>query len=90
MNSESRSELFMESLWSSLLAASGIFLLLYALYRVARWARTRAKGAYALGALIVPLGAAGNVADPDFRIVHEAQQLKKREEDDAGDPVDDE
>lgn len=58
----------------------------YVLYRVVRWARTRAKGAYALGAVLLPLGAFGNVSDPDNRIVQEAKELKKREEDNAGDP----
>jgi hypothetical protein len=57
----------------------------YVLYRVARWARKRKKGAYALGAGLLLFGL-GNVTDPENRIVQEAKQLKKREEDDAGDP----
>lgn len=59
---------------------------IYVLYRVARWARKRAKGAYVLGAVLAPFIAPGNVTDPDGRIVHQAKQHKKREEDDAGDP----
>jgi hypothetical protein len=39
-----------------------------------------------LGAVLTPLGAAGHVVDPDFRVVNEAQQTKKRDEDDPGDP----
>ena len=76
----------MSSFLSSALAAIAVVVIPYLLYRLARWARARPTGAYVLGAVIVPLGAAGNVVDPDFRIVNEAQQLKKREEDDAGDP----
>ncbi len=43
-----------------------------------------------LGAVLVPLGAVGNVGDPDFQIVNEAKQHKKREEDNPGDPPNDE
>lgn len=69
----------------------GVFLLVvFALYRLVRWARTRAKGAYVLGAALAPFVGVGNVSDPDFRIVNEAKQLKKREEDDPGDPPSDE
>ena len=71
---------------ASLVAAIAVVLFPYLLYRVARWARAQSKGAYVLGIALAPFGAAGNVADPDFRIVNEAQQNKKREEDDAGDP----
>jgi hypothetical protein len=62
---------------------------LYGLYRLVLWARTRARGAYVLGAALSPFMAAGNVSDPDFRIVNEAKQLKKREEDNPGDPPSD-
>ncbi len=67
-----------------------IALFLYALYRIAVWAWKRARGAYVLGAVLVPLGAVGNVGDPDFQIVNEAKQHKKREEDNPGDPPNDE
>jgi len=78
------------SVVASLLAAVAVVLVPYVLYRAARWARTRPKGAYVLGVALAPFAAAGNVVDPDFRIVNEANQTKKREEDDAGDPPNDE
>ena len=56
------------------------------LYRVVVWARRRSKGAYVIAAALAPLIALGKVTDPDFRVVQEAKQLKKREEDDSGDP----
>ena len=67
-------------------AIGALVLVAYALYRLVKWARRRAKGAYVLGAALAPFFGFGNVSDPDFRIVNEAKQLKKREEDDAGDP----
>jgi hypothetical protein len=69
-----------------LAAAAGIALVVLVLCRLARWARSRPKGAYVLGALIVPLGGIGNVSDPEYKMVNEARELKKREEDDSGDP----
>jgi len=63
----------------------GVF---YVAYRVVTWARRQKKRAYVIGAVLAPL--AFNVVDPDFRIVNEAKQLKKREEDNPGDPPDDE
>ncbi len=70
--------------------ATLVILFLYALYRIARWAWKRARGAYVVGAVLIPLGALGNVSDPDFQIVNEAKQDKKREEDNPGDPPNDE
>ena len=61
---------------ASLVAAIAVVLFPYLLYRVARWARAQSKGAYVLGIALAPFGAAGNVADPDFRIVNEAQQTR--------------
>ena len=52
---------------------------------VVHWARRRSRRAYVIGAVLAPF-MTGNVVDPDFRIVQEAKQLKKREEDDSGDP----
>ena len=75
---------------AALMATGGIALFVYALYRIVVWARTRARGAYVLGAALAPFMAAGNVSDPDFKIVNEAKQQKKREEDDAGDPPNEE
>jgi hypothetical protein len=69
-------------------AVGGAGLVVYLLYRLVVWARTRAKGAYVLGAALAPFFALGNVSDPDFRIVNEAKQDRKREEDDPGDPPD--
>ena len=60
----------------------GVF---YVAYRVVTWARRQSKKAYVIGAALAPL-MAFNVVDPDFRIVNEAKQLKKREEDNPGDP----
>lgn len=80
------------SLMDALLAACTVALffvgVLYAAYRVVIWARRQKKRAYVIGAALAPFISIGNVVDPDFRIVQEAKQLKKREEDDAGDPPD--
>jgi len=70
-----------------LFAAGGAGLFFLLLYKIAIWARRRASGAYVLGAFLIPLGGMGNVSDPDFKIVNEAQQIKKKEEDDTGDPL---
>ena len=82
------------TLWSLALdvgtTIGGLILLVYFLYKLAVWARTKAKGAYVLGAVLAPLMGLGNVSDPDFRIVNEAKQHKKREEDDGGDPPNEE
>jgi hypothetical protein len=56
------------------------------LYRVVTWARRRSKRAYVIAAALAPLIALGSVVDPDMRIVQEAKRLKKREEDNPGDP----
>jgi len=56
------------------------------LYRVVVWARRRSKRAYIIGAALAPLIALGSLVDPDMRIVQEAKRLKKREEDNPGDP----
>jgi len=74
------------SLIDSILAAAAVLLIPYLLYRVARWARARTTGAYVLGVALAPVIAAGSVVDPDSRIVNEAKQEKKHEDDDAGDP----
>jgi hypothetical protein len=74
------------SLVASVLAAVAVLLIPYLLYRVARWARARTTGAYVLGVALSPIIAAGSVVDPDSRVVNEAKQLKRQEEDDAGDP----
>jgi uncharacterized membrane protein len=60
--------------------------ILFGMYRITVWARRRQKRAYVIGAALAPLMALGLVVDPEFRIVHEAKQAKKREEDDPGDP----
>ena len=75
---------------SVVIAAAAIFFVAHLLYRLVLWARTRAKGAYVLGIALVPFGAAGNVSDPDFRIVNEAKQGSQHEEGDTGDPPNDE
>jgi hypothetical protein len=67
---------------------AAFFAILWLLYRVVQWARARSKRAYVVGALFAPFMGMGNVSDPEFRIVNEAKQHKKREEDDAGDPPD--
>jgi len=56
-----------DSLVASVLAAAGVLLIPYLLYRVARWARARATGAYVLAAALSPIIAAGSVVDPDSR-----------------------
>jgi hypothetical protein len=78
------------TLTDALLAAGTVAMffcvVILGLYRVVVWARRRSKRAYVIGAALAPLIALGRVVDPDFRIVQEAKRLKKREEDDAGDP----
>ena len=78
------------TLSDALLAAAAVAIFfcvaIYCLYRVVVWARRRSKRAYVVGAVLAPLIALGKVTDPDFRVVQEAKQLKKREEDDSGDP----
>ena len=80
----------MSDLVDSVLAAVVVLLIPYLLYRVARWSRARTTGAYVLGVALAPVIAAGSAVDPDSRIVNEARQEKKHEEDDAGDPPNDE
>jgi len=78
------------TLIEALLAAGAVAIFfcvaIFCLYRVVVWARRRSKRAYVIGAALAPLIALGKLTDPDFRIVQEAKQLKKREEDDSGDP----
>ena len=72
-------------------AALGVAVaIIYGLYRVVIWARRQQKRAYVIGAALAPLIALGNVSDPSYRIVHEAKQHKKREEDEPGDPPNEE
>jgi len=78
------------SLWSLVrdvgFGIGAFVLVLFVLWRLVQWARARAKRAYVVGAVFAPFMAMGAVTDPDFKIVNEAKQLKKREEDDPGDP----
>jgi hypothetical protein len=78
------------TLTDALLAAGTVAIFfcaaIWLLYRVVTWARRRSKGAYIIGAALAPLIALGMVVDPDMRIVQEAKRLKKREEDNPGDP----
>jgi hypothetical protein len=78
------------SLIDALLAAGTLALFAVGVFwfahRVVTWARRRSKRAYVIGAALAPVIALGNVVDPDFRVVQQAKQLKKREEDDSGDP----
>ena len=78
------------TLTDSLLAAGTLiaflFLVSFCFYRIVQWARRQRKRAYVVGAAFAPFMALGKVTDPDFRIVQEAKQLKKREEDNPGDP----
>jgi hypothetical protein len=67
-------------------AAGLVAVVFFAGYRAVLWAKRQAKGAYVLGAVLIPLGSFGKVTDPDGRIVLEAQQSKRKEEDDNGDP----
>jgi hypothetical protein len=62
--------------------------IVFVLYKIVVWARTRAQGAYVLGALFTPLMGFGDVVDPDYRIVNETKQGKQKEEHDSGDPLD--
>lgn len=78
------------TLADALLAAGAVAIFvgvtIFGLYRVVVWARRGSKRAHAIGAALAPLIALGKVTDQDFRVLQEAKQLKKREEDDAGDP----
>jgi hypothetical protein len=69
-----------------LLAAGSLALVVAVLWKLAVWARTRARGAYVLGTLFSPFMGLGNVVDPDFRVVNESKRLKQKEDDDPGDP----
>jgi hypothetical protein len=77
-------------LTDALLAAGTVALsfcaAIWCLYRVVVWARRRKKRAYVIGAALAPIIALGMAVDPDMRIVQEAKRLKKREEDNPGDP----
>jgi hypothetical protein len=75
-----------EAAVNAAMAIGVLVVIILCLYRVVLWARRRAKRAYIIGAALAPFIAMGNVSDPDFRIVNEAKQLKKREEDEPGDP----
>jgi hypothetical protein len=68
------------------ISAAAFALVVFVLWRIARWARSRPNGAYVLGALIVPIGGIGNVSDPDYKIANEPRQLKRQEDNDSGDP----
>ena len=78
------------TLTDALLAAGTVAIFfcvtLLGLYRVVTWARRRSKRAYVIAAALAPIMALGMVVDPDMRIVQEAKRLKKREEDNPGDP----
>jgi len=78
------------TLTDALLAALTVALFfcaaVWCLYRVVVWARRQSKRAYIIGAALAPFMALGMVVDPEMRIVQQAKQLKKREEDEPGDP----
>jgi hypothetical protein len=69
-------------------ATVALGVIVFILYKIVVWARTRAQGAYVLGALFTPLMGFGDVVDPDYRIVNETKQGKQKEEHDSGDPLD--
>lgn len=71
-----------------LVATVALGVIVFILYKIVVWARTRAQGAYVLGALFTPLMGFGDVVDPDYRIVNETKQGKQKEEHDSGDPLD--
>ena len=56
--------------------------------RAIRYAKKGVPGAQVLGAVFLLFGF-GNIRDPSEDTVQQAKQLKKREEDDAGDPPND-
>jgi hypothetical protein len=75
-----------EAVVNVLLSAGIVAAVSWCGYRVVVWARRQEKGAYVVGAVLSPIIALGKVTDPDFRIVMEAKQHKKREEGEPGDP----
>jgi hypothetical protein len=78
------------SLLDALLAAGTVALLflgiVWSARRILGWARMGSERAYVIGAALAPFFALGHVVDPDFRIVNEAKQQKKRDEGNPGDP----
>ena len=76
----------MDALLATGTVALFFFGVCYAGYRLVVRARRQSKSAYIVAAALAPFVAMGQVVDPDFRIVQEAKQLKKREEDNPGDP----
>ena len=81
---------FREALMAAVMMAAVLGAVFFCLRRVLLWARKQNKRAYVIGAALAPFIALGNVVDPEFRIVNEAKQHKKREEDEPGDPPNDE
>jgi hypothetical protein len=53
--------------------------------KAVRYAKRGVPGAQVLGAVFLLFGF-GNIRDPTNDIVQQAQKLKQREDDDAGDP----
>jgi hypothetical protein len=72
--------------WNVLLGTAALAAIAFVLCKLVVWARTRANGAYVLGALFSPFMGVGDVVDPDFKIVNETKRVKQEEEDDSGDP----
>jgi len=56
--------------------------------RAVRYAKKGSAGAQVLGAAFL-FFSMGNMRDPSDEIMQQAKQLKRREEDDSGDPPDD-
>ncbi len=69
-----------------LVTAGGFSILSYCLYRALLWVRRRNKRARVIETLLTPFIVLGEVMDPTVRIVREAKQHKKQEEDNPGDP----
>jgi hypothetical protein len=70
-----------------LLTAAAFGLLVLSMVKAVRFAKKGTPGAEVLGAVFLLFGF-GNFRDPTNDLVHQAQRLKRREEDDSGDPPD--
>ena len=68
-------------------AGVALAFLVFLAVKAVRLAKKGSQGAHVLGAALLLFGF-GNFRDPTNEIVQQAKQLKRRDEDDSGDPSD--
>lgn len=73
------------TLADAVFAMTFLAFLVYLGVKAIRFAKKGTEGAHVLGAAFLLFGF-GNFRDPTNEIVQQAKQLKRREEDDSGDP----